>query len=717
MTALAHAAISGPADGPDGTVPAAALAAARGCSPRHARRLAARLARAGLACKSGGSWAVAADAPGLGRDGSGWTGGDRAGFASLTRGGTPPARIEAAVARREILARWRRFDRGGRGPHEAAAAFFAGLRVDAPDLVMLAGGEKKYPTLQSWCARYRKGGLAGLVPGRRGPRNEDAIGPDAWAHAAGLLNSGNGISAAAAYVLTFGRRKTLGLDADPAWRLPSLRTFQRECAKRRPKPLRIAVERGDRAFNAQCVPKQSRDYDAIPAGDEWVGDVRTLDLACRVPGARNGGWRLVRSLKFTAWMDVRSRMIVGWHLADHANSATIAAALVAGLKTHGLPRVLRCDWGKDFRKAVGHVHTRRGDRVLTAIDRLGIEVLPVEIYSPWSKPIERLFDTLKDTIDRLSPAFIGGCPVERHPDRYGFLMANLHLAPTLEQVCRLLAAGIDGYHREPHGGCGMYGLAPGEAIVRFRAEPPRYESPEVLDALFRIYSKPRLVRRDGVRLLHAWYGWGDPRLIAMQGKKVVLALAPDDAGAAWVCDADAGNRPLFAVRCERWAGRSVRDAVRAHRIRKRLMREGRSAAAAGRAALRGLDPERLIADRAAGVAALHGPRELLPPGTVRARPQIAADLAAVEPPPPAHETAPITLDEMSGPPVVDANAWGGSDDEEQERLRAQIVADMLDPLTEWIEDDPPDDEPVGESQRERLRREMDELDFDPKETL
>lgn len=533
-------------------------------------------------------------------------------------------------------------------------------------------------TFYAWRAAYERpgddGGLAALIPRYGTTNGVDPIGAEAWQAIVDLLNSGNAVRVGAAYDIVRTRIAREQLAADPAWRLPSLRTVQQIARQRRPRPLRVLAAKGPRTFDATCIPKGERDYDAIPAGEEWVGDEHTLDIMCRVRADR-GGWRMTRAIKVTAWMDVRSRGIVGWVIDEFANSDTILGSLKRGIASHGKPRVLRCDWGRDYRKATGHVHTSKrwqiddfdGPRIAGVLDRLGIEVRPVTPYFPWAKPIERFFGTLKERFSKLFASYWGGSPAERHEQRDRFCRENLHRLPTLDEIRELFAAWIETYHNAPHGGAGTFGYTPAKILAELRDGPPRYESSDVLDVLFLSYTEPKLVRRDGVRHACAWYGWGDPRLVAMQGRRVVLGIDPADAGHALVCEDNGDRTPLFWIDCERWRFSSKRDAERIAKTRARTRREYAEPVRRGREAFLSETPAHRLARLA---AAQPGPADETP-GITAVRPELSAALKAAGPKPERGEPPEVG-------PLADAHAAGETVE----------LDDLLDPFaTAELDDD------------------------------
>jgi len=584
-----------------------------GLSPSQVRRRAQELQDRGLAKKVGHKWAIhGVSDPRLQKIET-WDERDLSQLAVLRSEGVKPGMIAVAEARRETLRLWAAFDRGQDKPKIAAGVFMARLRVDRPELANKIGSAC-YSTLQGWQAAYREpgelGGIRALVPGWGKTRGIDPIGVRAWEAIAEARLDGNARSIRSIYVHLVGFIRGAKLEGDPDWKLPAYETILREVRRRIPKPLKILADKGPRAFDAQCVSKGARDYESIAAGDVWVGDERVLDFQVRIRTDR--GWKLVRP-KLTLFRDMRSRLPVGWVVALHADHNTILGAIKNGIRRHGKPRELLVDWGKDFRKAAGHAHTRRFDldsfdetRVKNVLEKLGMKVKAATPYMPQAKPIERDFGSMKGHLDRLYPGFRGGSPSERHEDRERWCRENFHLIPTLDQVEQVIDQYFEVYARTPLNGEGMFGLAPAEAMEKFRDGPVRAVADDVLEFLFLSFTEPKIVRRDGVRHLKSWYGWGEPRLMALQGQKVVLGIHPDDAGTAWVCDIE--QRPLFRVESERHRFRTKRDAERIAKVRGSAKKLYRDQVRDARAALLSSSPSEMLQRRSDGIEAIYGRR-------------------------------------------------------------------------------------------------------------
>jgi len=562
----------------------------------------------GLARRVDGEWRVHPAADHHLTDHRTWARRDLEARIAFRQQGVKPEHVAIAERRLEILQRWG--SNTDRGPAEVVFERFKSRLLAEGVLPCEGVTHLSLATVYRWDKDYERDGLRGLLPqfSRRG-RRRTAIGEHALLHCKNLLLGGNKMSFTTAYIITRGEAEEHAGEA--GWEWPSPDKARRAVRKLLPLVLLTMAGKGERTAKANHVPKMQRDFEAIPAGDEYVGDERTLDVRCRVLTAR--GWKAVRP-KLTAWLDMRGRMLVGWELARCANSRTILSSLKRAIREHGKPLILRTDWGEDYKKAARHgeIRERGGSPACPPLPGiladLGIAVHPTAApYSPWCKPIESFFRTMKEHLDKLFAAFWGGCPSERHEDRAKWLRDNLERLPTIDDVAAALGKFIDLYHRTPHSAPDMFGKSPLEAMEAFRSGPIRVESEAVLHHLFAEFIGPKLVRRDGIRWNGRWYGNGDARLVAMQGQKVLLAIQPDNQGRATVCKLD--RSPLFDVECLPVSGLNREEVAELHRQRHRMLRPYREQVRAAARFMQGTTPERLLDRARAGVEAVHGKRE------------------------------------------------------------------------------------------------------------
>jgi hypothetical protein len=140
----------------------------------------------------------------------------------------------------------------------------------------------------------------------------------------------------------------------------------------------------------------------------WCGDQHQLDLMVINPdrdGQLDRPW-------VTAFMDMRTRALVGWHISFDHNSDTNIFAFIHGVrpKVHpifehlcGLPDRVYVDNGKDYRST----------RFELACDRNGVAITHAKVRNAKAKPVERFFGTLCLQFSQGFETYLGNRPGNR----------------------------------------------------------------------------------------------------------------------------------------------------------------------------------------------------------------------------------------------------------------------------------------------------------------
>jgi len=196
---------------------------------------------------------------------------------------------------------------------------------------------------------------------------------------------------------------------------------------------KVMGQRGDKEYEATCMPKVKRDYSHLLAMEEIVGDGHPFDLFVEWAG------RAVRP-QLSAWEDMRSRKIVGWCVTVQCNSETIGLALRHAILTHGLPARIYTDNGKDYLSKY----------IKDVCQRLDIRTRECIPKTPRAKMIERLFRTVHDQFTLYLPGYCGNKPENRPP---GFnekkLLEQGKLLP-MEEFVERWAAYVEQYNSQVH---------------------------------------------------------------------------------------------------------------------------------------------------------------------------------------------------------------------------------------------------------------------------
>lgn len=535
----------------------------------------------GLAMKHHGRWIVHTKADPRLSDLETWDSRDLRQIGELRAEYVSKRYIEIAETKRNILRDLDRFEPNGPDGDARRRRYIN--KLAAGGKIPCDGITKLSPrTLRSWLDLYRQsgdaGGIKALVRRRYPERGSTSIGAAAWQFFLHVKHTGTGISVSSAYDQTLGFIIEQGHQERPEWALPALRTVQQNYDARIPLPARVLIDEGPNKFRAKCLPKISRSYDDVPAGHCFCGDERVLDFMARVPGDR--GWRRIRP-KLTAWLDVRSRMLIGWHIGERANSDTILSSFKAAcLAAETAPAEVIIDHGVDYKAVAGPPRSNRkwdsfdAKRVATAFERLEIEAHYAIVRHPWSKMIESHFNAVKNHFDRFMPSFWGGTPNERPFDADKWTNANLHDLMTLEEVRQAFGRFLDAHHEKPQRGDGMDGLSPRQALRQFFTQEPRAVTSDLLELICCRMHGPVKVTRDGVRYQGIIYGKFDHAVWRLQGKEVYVAVDPVEAGHVTLCAEDgAAICRAFADRNRGATQEELRDAISFQRRCEKVAKE------------------------------------------------------------------------------------------------------------------------------------------------
>jgi hypothetical protein len=109
-----------------------------------------------------------------------------------------------------------------------------------------------------------------------------------------------------------------------------------------------------RYFEEHCQPNILRDYTKYKPMDIIMGDYMRQDFVLRA--------------KVVAFMDMRTRAIVGWSLQLTANSTGVTIPLQMYFDRYSLPCSIYFDNGKDFKN-----HWRCGDKRKSSLSRVDAE--------------------------------------------------------------------------------------------------------------------------------------------------------------------------------------------------------------------------------------------------------------------------------------------------------------------------------------------------------
>ncbi|MEY8322206.1 transposase family protein [Lachnospiraceae bacterium 46-61] len=122
--------------------------------------------------------------------------------------------------------------------------------------------------------------------------------------------------------------------------MPCYTTFKRSVEKI-PNTIKMYFREREKVFIDKCAPYIKRMYDDLESNDIWVADNHTFDIMVEKEG------KPVR-VYLTAFMDVRSRKMMGWCVTDAPSSDATIYALKKGCEKFGVPRSIYTDNGREF---------------------------------------------------------------------------------------------------------------------------------------------------------------------------------------------------------------------------------------------------------------------------------------------------------------------------------------------------------------------------------
>jgi putative transposase len=392
-------------------------------------------------------------------------------------------------------------------------------------------------TLQRWITRYRDEGIMGLVDMRgRGESNGDTISEDALELFKSMYLDQRRLTLKTCRlnVLYENRRQKKG------WTIPKLRTMYNVFNKRIPLPVQVLHREGLAAYEAKYAPYIQTNPDSVEPGQVWVGDHSQFNCWIRYRGQWIRPW-------LTAWEDMRSRVIVGWHISPSPNQTTILFAMRKGIKAYGPPDSVKIDNGKDYDSELWTGTTKATRKALPKgyIDKFGLTGLYAMMkitvsfaipYHPQSKLIERFFDTVDCQFTKTIQTYCGK-DTERKPEGLKDLLTSrkaIECALDLDKFARLFGQYVEVYNNSSHSGAGMDGRTPAQVLATRTSK--RIILDDTLVLLMKVWSRELIVGKNGVRFRGLYFGQYNSDVLACQGKTVRLAYDPEDLRQIYVYD-------------------------------------------------------------------------------------------------------------------------------------------------------------------------------------
>lgn len=369
------------------------------------------------------------------------------------------------------------------------------------------------PTLKRWLAAYKKQGKVGLLPNHTGRVRQD-YGWEARAVELFNLPSKPGYEDVAHRLIgegydevTFDRVRGY-LKSMPA-------TFGKESAKRMGKKLHKLTHQN----------YTERHMDDLRVGDCYAADGHTAD--CYVAHPETGG---PFRPELTAFLDLKSRALVGWWISESESTTTTLFALSNALTTHNHnPLFIYVDVGSGYKAKI------MTDDVVGFYTKFDIEAIFALPGNPHGKGwVERWFKTVRNRHDKFFAEGTVYCGDDAAPETNRRMSVEVksgkRVLPSLGEYIQSLKQFFDQYMHTPMP-VALGGMTPAQVWTQLE----RVELAMPLEAVARP-SVVRVARRQSVTLDNRRYFALE--LALYDGKEVKVEYDLHDDAHAWISTLD-----------------------------------------------------------------------------------------------------------------------------------------------------------------------------------
>lgn len=312
--------------------------------------------------------------------------------------------------------------------------------------------------------------------------------------------------------------------------LASSASFAREIERIIPVPVLKYFRLGEKVCHDECANYIERTYDDLHSNDIWVCDNHTFDIF--VDGGESE--KPIR-VYLTAFLDVRSRKMVGWYVTDAPSSDATIQALRRGITAYGIPKRIYSDNGREFlTHDIGGRGFRKSARTdehepPTILQRLGIEFRTAMVKNARAKIVERAFVDVKNCFSKLFDGYTGGTIMER-PERLkktGKRAENFIIIDEFREYVDVFIQGW--FNKQSHSGVGMNGRTRDEVFAACLYEQ-RIATKDELNLMLLRTGRIQTVNR-GVKIrmydTEIRY-YSDELIMGHDREKVYVRYDPDD---------------------------------------------------------------------------------------------------------------------------------------------------------------------------------------------
>ncbi|WP_069997845.1 Mu transposase C-terminal domain-containing protein [Cellulosilyticum sp. I15G10I2] len=343
------------------------------------------------------------------------------------------------------------------------------------------------------------------------------------------------------------------LDAaeDKGWTVPSYDTVLRYVKYLNDQDgegVKALAARGLRYWRNQYMIKRRRNLGALQPLEVVQGDAHTFDCWVRVKRA-NGSYQAIRPM-LVAWIDMRTRCLVGWVVCECPDASIIKQSIISMVYPkenkalpYGVPKYLLIDNGKDFtaQTLTGRARTERFtfDEDTEGFFRcVGIQDDMRSIpYQPWSKAqVERFFGRVCGQFTKRIASYTGTLTGSKTSSKVvkdieGMLERG-ELMP-IEEFAELFEKWVvERYHARRHQGLIEQGENTPAPISVFNSVERYFMAPPPIDVAraMLMEGSMRVIRRSGIQITFEGKKiyYQNELLANHEGEKVQFKYHPND---------------------------------------------------------------------------------------------------------------------------------------------------------------------------------------------
>ncbi|MEA4892625.1 MAG: transposase [Peptococcaceae bacterium] len=349
------------------------------------------------------------------------------------------------------------------------------------------------------------------------------------------------------------------------------------------------VSHGERAWKRDKMIKARRDTGALRVMELIQGDEHTFD--CWVLYRHPNGQTTPIRPKLVAWVDIRSRMILGSVLCKDANSQILKLSLLKLIYSTpgGVPRWLMIDNGRDYtaKDMTGGRQKRHmdfDDEGRAFYRSIGIEDYSrSKPYEPWTKgQIERFFGTVCNQFTKWMGSYVGTLTGSRTDGKIPKdiqRLADQGKLLTMEEFGERWEKWLtEVYAVKKHSGLTEQKEEDPTPAAVFEHAPRYFKAPPPRDYAAVLMMKAEEVRvyNVGIRRFGTYYHAQE--LAGYIGQKVNIRYDPENITSIFVYDrswkriTEAYSQELLAI-SPRISSRAVEEHIRAQAEQRRMAKE------------------------------------------------------------------------------------------------------------------------------------------------